>query len=157
MARNLRPRYKSRGSQPMAAVTSKRTGDSINARAPKSKRQKVVKQPEPALGQPGRSHFNSSTPSALDHVDEASAPHKTAPYSKKVWAVPKDIVAKAKFFISESGLDRLSGPNRFVDAPDAVPDDDSALLDGNESDAHSDSHISQATVPLTKKMSMWHV
>ena len=156
MARNLRPRNESRDSQPMASVTSKRTGDSISARAPKSKRQKVVEQPEPAPRQPGRLHFKSSSASALDHVDEASARHKSAPYSKKAWAVPKDVVVKAKLSIYGDGVDRLSAPNGFADAPDAAPDDDSALLDGNESDAHSDSHVNQVTVPLTEKMSIWH-
>lgn len=157
MARNLRPRNKYRTSQPMASVTSKRTGDSISARAPKSKRQKVVEQPEPVPRQPGRLHFNNSSASALDHVDEASAPYESDPATKKSWAVPKDVVAKAKFATYISGMDRSSAPNGFADAPDAVPDEDSALLDGNESDAHSDSHMNQVAVPLTEKMSMWHV
>ena len=156
MARNLRPRNKFRASQPVVSATSKRTGDSISARAPNSKRQKIVEQPEPALRQPGRLHSTSSSASALDHADEASAPHKSAPYSKKLWAVPKHVVAKAKFSIYESGVDRLFASNGFADAPDAVPDDDSALLDGNESDVHSDSHMSQVTMSLTEKMSMWH-
>lgn len=153
MARNLRPRNKSRTLQPMASVTSKRTGDSISARAPKSKRQKVVEEPEPAPRQPGRSHFNNSSASALDHV-EASTRYIPDPATKKAWAVPKDVVAKAKFATYISGMDRSSAPNGFADAPDAVPDDDFAVLDGSESDAHSGS---QVTVPLTEKMSMWHV
>ena len=157
MARNLRPRNKLCASQPMVSATSKRTGESISARAPNSKRQKIVEQPEPALRLPGRLHSTSSSASALDHVDEASAPHKSAPYIKKLWAVPKDVLAKAKFSIYESSLDRSFASNGFADAPDAVPDDDSALLDGSESDAHSDSHMSQVTMPLTEKMSMWHV
>lgn len=157
MARNLRPRNRSRTSHPMTSVTSKRTGDSISARARKLKRQKVNEQPEPALRQPGRLHFNSSSASAFHHIDEASAPHKSAPYSKKAWAVPKDVVARAKLSIHGSGVDRLSAPNGFADAPDAVSDDDSALLNGYDSDTHSQSHMSQVTVPLTEKMSMWHV
>ena len=71
--------------------------------------------------------------------------------------MPKDVVARAKLSIHGSGVDRLSAPNGFADAPDAVSDDDSALLNGYESDTHSQSHMSQVTVPLTEKMSMWHV
>lgn len=156
MARNLRPRNKCRASQSMTLVT-KRTGDSASARAPKSKRQKVPEQPEPVPRQAGRLHFNTSSASAFDHVDEASAPYISAPIPKKAWAMPKDVVAKAKFGIYRSGVDRSSTHSPLADAPDAVPSDDSALLDGNESDVHSDGPMSQVTVPLTEKMSMWNV